>query len=148
MAVSEKIKPILRKGSLCSSASALVRFTSCALAARAQATRGASAGWVCPNICTAFVSFLFGFQLGTKQSTELMGTNSFVLNPEKGARKSRLHYHLCIQPVVLTSCSWDHLGSEFCLLESRGEHEDSLMETTLSDKMWNHRNIERYFILR
>lgn len=139
-----KIKPTLKEGSLCSSAS--VKFTSCACSAGAQVRSGASAGWVCPNICTVFVSFLFGFQLGTEQSTELMGTNSFALNPEKGARKSRPHYHLPIQPVILISCSWDHLGSEFYLLESHGQHEESLMGTT--DKMWNHRNIERYFILR
>lgn len=35
-----KIKPILRKGSLCSSASALVRFTSCVLAAGARSEVG------------------------------------------------------------------------------------------------------------
>lgn len=40
MGVSVKIKPILRKGSLCSSASALVRFTSCVLAAGARSEVG------------------------------------------------------------------------------------------------------------
>lgn len=68
-----KTKPTLRKGSICSSASALVRLTFCALAAGAQVRSGASAGWVCPNICVVFVSFMFGFQLGANQSTELMG---------------------------------------------------------------------------
>lgn len=80
------IKQILRKGSVCSSASVLVRFTSCALAAGAEVRSGASAGWVCPSICMVFASFLFGFQLGAKQSAELTGTNSSALNPEKGAR--------------------------------------------------------------
>lgn len=148
MGISVKINPILRKGSLDSSLSALVRFTSCAIAAGVQDRSGASAGWVWLNICIVFSSQLKAKQKGNKQSTELMGTNSSALNPEKDSRKSRPHYHLHIHPVVPTWCSWDHLRSEFYLLEIHGQDEDSLMKTILSDKMWNHRNIKRYFILR
>lgn len=140
MWVSVKIKPVVRKGSVCSSASALVRFTSCVLAACARSRNvhnsevkqvltgyvliSNSAGWF-------LVSRMFGFQ--RKELDERDLTILFIFN---------LWFNISALGITW-GLNWFLYFILFYyflleLLENHGKDQDSIIKTILSVKMWSH----------